>query len=294
MKVKEFECPRAEDFGFFFKGDSVLYGEDVGCLKRIGDVFPDTTKIDPTHAVLVGRHQDQNLFSIAISEEVEQLIPGRELLKTLDIETSQSLCRSKQLLYWHQSSLYCGSCGSGTKFCEDELAKCCTKCKKLLFPSMSSAIIVLIVKDDQMLLARSPHFPPGMYSTLAGFVEASDSLEDTIHREVKEEVGLNVKNITYFGSQSWPFPNSFMVGFRAEYDSGEIQIDNNEIEDAKWCSPTNLPLLPPSSSIARHLIDDFLNLSKKGEIAHVYASLWRTNLGKRSPLRGDRPNPWTT
>ena len=118
--------------------------------------------------------------------------------------------------------------------------------------------MVRIVRDDQILLARSPRFPPGLYSVLAGFVDPGETLEQTIHREVMEEVGLRVKNLRYLCSQPWPFPHSLMLAFSADYAGGEINVADDEIEAADWYSPDNLPKLPPPISIARRLIDDYL------------------------------------
>jgi NAD+ diphosphatase len=122
---------------------------------------------------------------------------------------------------------------------------------------LSPAIIVLVRDGSRVLLARSPGFPAGMYSVLAGFVEPGESIEETIKREVREEVGIEVKNIRYFGSQPWPFPNSLMIGFTAEYAGGELEIEPTEIEDAGWYEPGEFPPLPPRVSIARAMIDAF-------------------------------------
>ena len=119
-------------------------------------------------------------------------------------------------------------------------------------------MIVSIVKNNKILLARSSRFRSGFFSVLAGFVEAGETLEETVRREVMEEVGLTVKNIEYFGSQSWPFPHSLMVGFTADYDSGEIEIDGNEILEAGWFGMDELPDIPPGFGISRRLIDNFI------------------------------------
>jgi NAD+ diphosphatase len=127
------------------------------------------------------------------------------------------------------------------------------------YPRLSPAAIMLVRRGDELLLARSPHFPPGMYSALAGFVEAGESIEETIRREVREEVGVEVGEVRYFGSQPWPFPNSLMIGFIAEYAGGELKIgEPEEIEDARWYRLDDLPKLPPGVSIARAMIDAFI------------------------------------
>jgi NAD+ diphosphatase len=121
---------------------------------------------------------------------------------------------------------------------------------------------VLIERGPEMLLARSPGFPPGVYSTIAGFVEPGESLEEAVHREVLEEVGIQVSDLRYFGSQPWPFPHSLMIGFVARWASGEIRMDPLEIEDARWFTATDLPTLPFPLSIARKLVDDFLERTR--------------------------------
>jgi NAD+ diphosphatase len=126
----------------------------------------------------------------------------------------------------------------------------------VFYPRLSPAAIMLIYRGDELLLARSPHFPPGMYSALAGFVEPGESIEETVRREVREEVGVEVGEIRYFGSQPWPFPNSLMIGFLVEWADGEIRLgEPEEIEDARWFRSEDLPPLPPKVSIARAMID---------------------------------------
>ena len=127
-----------------------------------------------------------------------------------------------------------------------------------MYPRISPAIIVLVMKGDEILLARSSHFRPDMYSTIAGFVEPGETLEHAVSREVMEEVGLKIKNIRYFASQPWPFPNSLMIGFLADYAEEEICVDGKEITDASWFKRDELPSIPPKTSIAGHLINWFV------------------------------------
>jgi NAD+ diphosphatase len=138
------------------------------------------------------------------------------------------------------------------------LEKKCKACDLSFLPNLSPAIMVLLKRENEILLARSPHFRQGMYSALAGFIDLGETAECAVHREVQEEVGLKVKSLQYFGSQSWPFPNSFMIAFTAEYLSGEIIMEPNEIEDAKWFNIHNIPDLPSMPSISRRLIDSVL------------------------------------
>lgn len=117
--------------------------------------------------------------------------------------------------------------------------------------------MVLIQRNHQVLLARSAHFKPGIYSAIAGFIDIGESAEEAVYREVKEEVGIEISKLEYFGSQSWPFPNSFMIAFKAHYLSGELSINPNEIEDAKWFDIDDLPAIPSYPSISRKLIDSW-------------------------------------
>ena len=163
-----------------------------------------------------------------------------------------------QLVQWEKNHGYCGRCGERMTDKEDERAKICRRCDLTYYPRLSPAIIVAVTRENQILLARSARFPAGFYRVLAGFVEPGETLEACVAREVFEEVGIVVKNIQYFGSQPWPFPDSLMLGFTAEYADGEIRTDNSEIIDAQWYTRDNLPDIPPKISIARLLIDWFV------------------------------------
>ncbi len=162
------------------------------------------------------------------------------------------------LVEWNRACQFCSRCRGALKPLNEVRAKECEECGRLEFPRLSPAIIVLIERGDTILLARSPRFAGEFFSVLAGFVEPGESLEDAVHREIKEEVGITVKDIAYFGSQPWPFPDSLMIGFTARYESGEIQIDGEEIIEAGWYRVSNLPRLPGKLSIARQLIDWFV------------------------------------
>lgn len=160
-----------------------------------------------------------------------------------------------RILDYDRTTRFCGRCGMATRPLRSERAKLCTDCNRIVYPRISPAIIVLIKKGDEVLLARSPRFPETVYSVIAGFVEPGENLEAAVHREVHEEVGIMVENIRYFGSEPWPFPDSLMLGLVADYAGGEITIDNHEIEDAGWFGRESLPSLPSHMSISRALIE---------------------------------------
>jgi NAD+ diphosphatase len=166
--------------------------------------------------------------------------------------------RANQLLDWDQGHRYCGRCGHPTEDKADERAKSCPRCGLTNYPRLSPAVIVAVLKRDHILLARNKRFRGGFYSVLAGFVEPGETLEACVEREIQEEVGILVKNIRYFGSQPWPFPNSLMIGFVADYAGGQIAVDQAEITEAGWFSRETLPEIPPKISIARQLIDWFV------------------------------------
>lgn len=166
--------------------------------------------------------------------------------------------RAFQVLNWDRTHQYCGHCGTPTKPSAVERARVCPSCGLQAFPRLSPAIIVLVSRGREFLLARSPRFPEGRYSIIAGFVEPGETLEEALVREVREEVSIEVTDIRYFGSQSWPFPSSLMLGFTARHAGGEIRIDEKEIEDAGWYTPDRLPDLPDGASMSRRIIDSFL------------------------------------
>jgi NAD+ diphosphatase len=188
----------------------------------------------------------------------------RQVYGRLDEGLFWVAARAVQIVDWDRTHQFCGRCGVPLRTRTAERAKECRQCGLLHFPRLAPAIIVLVERGNELLLARSRHFMPGMYSVLAGFVEPGESLEEAVLREVMEEVGIEIKDIKYFGSQPWPFPHSLMIGFTATYAGGEISLDDEEIEDAGWFSAEKLPRIPGKISIARKLIDGFL--AKRGSI----------------------------
>ena len=167
------------------------------------------------------------------------------------------------LMKWYQQNRFCGKCGTRTQPKRDERAIVCPHCKRTIFPKIAPAIIVAVLCNDKILLARDVNFPGNWYSLIAGYVDVGESLEETVIREVKEEVGLKIKNIRYYKSQPWPLSGSMMVGFVAEADENQfITIDELEIVEAAWFNRGNLPKHPPNLSIAGEMIEQF----EKGEL----------------------------
>ena len=167
--------------------------------------------------------------------------------------------RAVQLVEWERTHRYCGRCATPTEPAPGERARRCPACGLLAFPRLAPAVITLIEREDgAALLARGKAFPVPMYSCIAGFVEPGESLEEAVRREVREEVGVTLDEVRYSASQPWPFPHSLMIGFEATWAGGEIEIDEDEIVDARWFRPDELPMIPPAMSIARTLIDRWL------------------------------------
>jgi NAD+ diphosphatase len=185
-------------------------------------------------------------------------VPLRGLLSVLSGAEAGVVSRAVQLATFDRTHRYCGTCGAPTQRDQAHRARSCTACKTQHWPRVTPAVIVLVRRGDTVLLARSTRFPRPMFSTLAGFVEAGESLEDTIHREIHEEVGVRVRDLRYFGSQGWPFPHSLMVAFVAQYQDGEIVVDQQEIAEAGWFTKDALPPIPPPPSVARAMIDAFV------------------------------------
>jgi len=187
------------------------------------------------------------------------------LYASLPMSLHQIAGRGAQLLDWDRTHRYCGACGGATDPSPQDRSRVCRDCGLGQFPRLAPAIITTVERGDEILLARSPHFPKGLYSTIAGFVEPGESLEECVAREVREEVGVEVEDVRYFGSQPWPFPNSVMLGFTTRWKSGEVRIDPSEIEDARWFHCDEMPVrFPGNVSISQWLLDDFLRRRRSG------------------------------
>jgi NAD+ diphosphatase len=215
--------------------------------------------IEPSSAVYFGTHDGSEAFAV---ESPDADVPApltivglRGLAASLPAETFAVAGRAMHLVDWSTTSRFCGRCGTRTEAVPSERAMRCPSCALAQYPRIAPAIIVLIRKGARALLARNGRFPAPFFSTLAGFSEIGESLEETVAREVGEEVGLRVESIRYFGSQPWPFPHSLMIGFTAEWAGGDIVVDGEEIAEAAWFEATSLPVVPPRLSIARRLID---------------------------------------
>lgn len=164
-----------------------------------------------------------------------------------------------QIFDWDKSHQFCGQCGQATVPHESERARLCSHCNTRYYPRISPCVIMLVTKGEECLLAQHTQSRSHFYSALAGFIEPGESVENALRREVAEEVSLSVAKLSYFGSQPWPFPGQLMLGFHAEFDSGEIEIQEEEIVDAKWFHYSDLPQIPPASTLSGMLIGGFVD-----------------------------------
>ena len=208
----------------------------------------------------MGMYGDTACFAVEVQRDEEHQFGGlRGIFGKTDNLMLAMAGRAQQICDWYRSHQFCGKCGARAVEHGNDRAMHCQRCGIYSYPRLSPSIIVLVHRGDKVLLARNHRFPEGMYSTLAGFVEPGESIEETVVREVKEEVGVKVHNLEYLGSQPWPFPNSLMLGFHAEYESGDIQLQDDEIADARWFPIDDLPTIPGKIAISRWLIDDYLH-----------------------------------
>ena len=209
--------------------------------------------------IYIGTYAGQNCY--CMERNGEALIEGTELVDlrqvtdyTLDPGLFILTSTANHILYWRSMNQFCGRCGHKTIEKEEERAMVCPSCHNLIYPRISPATITAVRKDDKILLAHNKRFSNNIYSLVAGFVEAGETLEQCVAREVMEEVGIKVKNIRYITSQPWSFPDSLMIAFSAEYESGEIKPDMVEITDAAWFDADHLPNIPSSDSVAGKMI----------------------------------------
>jgi NAD+ diphosphatase len=211
-----------------------------------------------------GRYKDTDCYCARIEPENlsgnYRLINLRALYGKVDADFWSLSGYARQIHDWNLNFRFCGRCGKKTQLLPAEHARVCPDCRLTSYPRISPAIITAVVKGDRILLARGVNFPDKkMFSVLAGFVSPGETLEECVRREIFEESGIKLKNIQYFKSQSWPFPDSLMIGFTADYDSGALIIDESEILEAGWFTKDNLPLIPGKYSLAGELIDWFVN-----------------------------------
>lgn len=218
-----------------------VFDNKVGVLDVNGNplILNDGNLVYPSNKMIyIGMLDQKKIYALSLDEEIKStnmsFISLGDLMHILDKNMLALAGRALQLVEFETNNKYCGKCGNLTKPLNDR-GKKCTFCEVIVYPRISPAIIVMIRKEKKILMAKSSTFKPDQFKTLiAGFVEPGESLEHSVKREVREEVGIEIKNISYFASQPWPFPNSLMIGFFADYACGDINVDGKEILDAAW------------------------------------------------------------
>lgn len=258
---------RVPPYWFIFSGDRLLVNQDgpVPVIPRFSN--PASAGINILRSQYLGTLDGIGCFTAETDLQIPEsgdhsFLNLRALLPLFEREWFGLAGRAFQIMDWDRTHQYCGGCGGAVTQKDGERAKECPQCGLVTYPRICPATITAVVRDGRLLLARHKRTRGNLYTVLAGFVEAGETLEECVHREIREETGIEVKNLRYFGSESWPFPNSMMIAFTAEYDSGEIKVDETEILEARWFSPDALPEVPGRWSISRRLIDWFVDTCK--------------------------------
>ncbi|MBV1879442.1 MAG: NAD(+) diphosphatase [Pseudomonadales bacterium] len=251
-------APSDTSLYFVFQGNEILLRFDPqGQWQPLSTLADDFDK-QKTQQHFMGRLAGVDCFAVETDLVNEKKGNLRMLAGKTDNLMFSIAGRATQILDWYRTHQFCGRCGIKAVSHKVDRAMVCPECKIHSYPRLSPSIITLVHDKNRILLARNHMFPKGMYSTLAGFVEPGESIEETLCREVKEEVGVNVAKLEYLGSQPWPFPNSLMLGFLAEYESGDIVLQEEEIADAQWFDVADLPDIPGKVAISRWIIDTYL------------------------------------
>ena len=252
-------------YWFVFNSDKLLIKTQNNLPHNHLPFLKDLKELNltPIRKIYLGILKDSPCY---VAEVKESLAPQgmsfgelKSLYSVLDEDIYLLAGKAIQILNWDKNHQFCGQCGTSTETMDHEMAKICPECGFFSYPRLSPAVITAIVKDDKLLMAKHTYGLTDRYGLVAGFVEAGETLEEAVQREITEEVGLQVKNIKYYGSQSWPYPNSLMIGFTAEYESGQIHVDGKEIADAKWFKSSEIDKRPSKISISGELIDWFID-----------------------------------
>lgn len=243
---------------FIFSGKNILVKKEGSSISGLPDesTFRSIAEENPDTDWFAEPELKYAATSLPAETPVPEgfsLIPLRELFAT-DEKLAPAAARAKGILEWRRTVRFCSTCGSPLEDHETFTARRCPSCGREIFPSISPCIIVLVEKEGKLLLARHRQRNCNMYTCLAGYMEPGENIEECVKREVLEETGIHVKNVRYVKSQSWPFPDQLMLGFHAEYESGELRLQEEEISEARWFSRNDLPSIPAPGSLAWDLI----------------------------------------
>ena len=257
----EFTCRPSDPCVVFDPSGDILLNELTGDVLH-PEGYQRLLQTSPLDVAYLGTWDGQRCFAITLPlEEAERFSNRtslREVLAHQQPDRACLACMGKQLLYWRRQMRFCCACAAPLEEKVGERARICPNCQALYYPRINPAVMVSVHHGDKILLAHNRNFTGGVFSLVAGYVEVGETLEQAVRREVLEEVGIHIRNIRYWGSQSWPFPSSLMVGFLADYDSGELRPDGEEIDEAAWFSLSELPPLPRIGSMSRRIIDSLL------------------------------------
>tara|TARA_B100000609_G_scaffold94225_1_gene75133 strand:+ start:233 stop:1060 length:828 start_codon:yes stop_codon:yes gene_type:complete len=227
-------------------------------LKEVNGPFLAIAKVNDRYIYVINIDSKDEILGIFMNPNDTNFVDLINILTFLDNDSFLLISRASMLNNWNINNSYCSYCGNNNEFDLEEGAFSC-KCKKAPnYPSISPCIITLIYDEQRILLGRNKFFPKNMYSTLAGFIEAGENAEQALIREILEEVNVKVSKIEYHSSQSWPFPSQLMLGYKCKYESGEIILNDKELEDAKWFNINELPNIPPETSISGKLIRSYI------------------------------------
>lgn len=216
------------------------------------------SELSNDNILLAENDAEEAVLPDSIAQGQKFLTKLRIGLRLLGDEHYELVCRAKMISYWRSRRKFCGACGSKLQLSDIEFAMTCSNCNEIYYPQIAPAIIVAIRRNDQILMVKSKRSLSGFYGLVAGYVEAGESLESAVCREVKEETNLEIRNIQYIKSQAWPFPNSQMMAFTADYAAGDLRIQKDELIDAQWFRADKIPPLPPRLSIGRFLVEEFI------------------------------------
>ena len=263
MKAGQTKFGCSEALWFVFRGDKMLMEQNDSWIAVPQTNILGKLGLSTSYERAIGDLDGIPCFVACLSDEIP--IPFginfhglRSIYSRISENMFRMALRALSIINWDNTHRFCGCCGVLVERRTDIIAQQCPGCGFVIFPRISPAVIVLVERGEEILLARASRFKDCLYSVIAGFVEPGESLEDTVKREVKEEAGIEIRNIRYFGSQPWPFPDSLMIGFTAEYAGGEIRVDGEELVEAAWFTVDELPEIPGKISIARALIDGFV------------------------------------
>lgn len=256
--LKEDDAENNNRLWLVFRGNELLINLEKEELPVDADVQPENLEV--FQPVYLGRFAGRDVTAAVVPEDFSppdklDFLRSFDAFKIIDDSYFSLVSYAFHLAAWDKSNSFCGTCGKPTARSVEERFKLCPHCSTTVYPRISPAVVVGVIRGDEILLARAHYFPEDFFSIVAGYVEPGESLEECLEREVFEETGIKVKKISYFGSQPWGLTGSLMIGYTAEYESGDIVIEEKEIAEARWFPLNDLPNLPPGTSLSRQIID---------------------------------------